>query len=212
MVRVLATGFEPFGGEALNPSWEVAQRLQQHPPEGCTIVAVRLPVARFVAIELAMEAIERERPDLVFALGQAGGRSRLTPERVAINVDDYRSPDNAGNQPRDETIVSGAPAAYFSTLPLRQMIVAMQAAGAPAAISNSAGTYLCNHVAFGILHHLATSGRQIPAGFVHLPYLPEQIAIKPGEAPSVSLDLMVAGMRAAILRAALLLERHPERV
>jgi pyroglutamyl-peptidase len=123
-----------------------------------------------------------------------------------VNVDDYRAPDNAGNQPRDQRIVAGAPAAYFCTLPVKEMISAMQAAGAPAAISNSAGTYLCNHVIFGILHHLATARNrsEIPAGFVHLPYLPEQVANKPGEVPSVSLDLMIAAIRAALVCAATL--------
>ena len=212
MVRVLVTGFEPFGGEQVNPSWEVVRRLLQAPPPGLSIIGVRLPVARFVAIDLAVEAIERERPDLVVALGQAGGRARLTPERIAINVDDYRLPDNAGNQPCDEPIKADAPAAYFCTLPVKDMVVAMEAAGAPARVSNSAGTYLCNHVAFGVLHQVAGSGKEIPSGFVHLPYLPAQVADKAGETPSVSLEVMVAGMRAALVRAAVLLSRSPERV
>lgn len=212
MVQVLVTGFEPFGGEQINPSWEVVQRLLADPPPGLSIAGLPLPVERFRAIDLAVEAIERERPDLVLALGQAGGRARLTPERIAVNVDDYRSPDNAGNQPQDEPIRADAPAAYFCTVPLKQMVAAMISAGAPAAVSNSAGTYLCNHVAFGILHYLATARQEIPAGFVHLPYLPEQVADKRGEVASVSLDVMVAGVGAALSRAAALLSRTAARV
>jgi pyroglutamyl-peptidase len=212
MLRVLLTGFEPFGGEAINPSWEVVRRLQQAPPSGLTVAGLLLPVERFRAIELAVAGIERERPDLILALGQAGGRSRITPERIAINVDDYRSADNAGNQPSDEPIYPGAPAAYFCTVPVKPMIAAMVAAGAPAAISNSAGTYLCNHVAFGILHHLAATGSKIPAGFVHLPYLPEQVLDKRGEMPSMTLDVMVSGIATALTRAAALIERAPQPV
>lgn len=197
-MRVLVTGFEPFGGETINPSWEVASALEQSPPAGCRIIAYRLPVARYRAAEQALAAIARERPDVVLSLGQAGLRSRLTPERIAINVDDYRIADHDGNRPQDEVIVADAPAAYFCTLPIRNMVLAMVAAGVPAAVSNTAGTYLCNHVAFSILHALAGQVQRPLAGFVHLPYLPEQVNDRPGEAPSISLQEQVRGIAAGL--------------
>lgn len=198
MKKVLLCGFEPFGGESRNPSWEVAQQIAAAPPEGTTVTALRLPVIRFEAVARVIAAIEVERPELVIALGQAGGRSRVTPERIAINVDDYRSPDNAGNRPAGEPIVEGGPAAHWCTLPVKGIANAIQQAGIPAAISNSAGTYLCNHTAFGILDYLNTKALTTPAGFIHLPYLPEQALGKAGEVASMSLELMTEAIRIAI--------------
>lgn len=202
MTRLLITGFEPFGGESVNPSGLAARRLAEAEFTGVETRALELPVVRYRCIELVVDAIERDRPDLVVMLGQAGGRVRLTPERIAINVDDYRRPDNAGNQPADEPIVPGGPAAYFSGLPVKAMVDAVRGAGVPAALSNTAGTYLCNHVSYGVLHHVALRRLPVRAGFIHLPYLPEQAAQKEADAPSLALDDMARGLRAAI-RAAL---------
>lgn len=196
---VLITGFEPFGGEALNPSWEVCTRLPQT-IAGLRVETCRVPCEFRRSIEVAAEAIVRHRPKLVILLGQAGGRAHLSVERVAINVDDARQPDNAGAAPVDEAIAVPGPPAYFSTLPIKAVARAMRAAGVPAEVSNSAGTYVCNHLMYGVLHFLAASGAAGRAGFIHLPYAEEQVLDKPG-APALSLDTMVKGVEAAIAAA-----------
>ena len=134
---------------------------------------------------------------LILAVGQAGGRLEITPERVAINVDDFRIPDNGGFQPVDEPIVAGAPAAYWSTLPIKAMVMAMRGAGIPASVSNSAGTFVCNHLFYGLMHHLAQHGNKIRGGFVHIPYLPEQAARLGGQ-PSMAVETIVKGLEVAL--------------
>ncbi len=196
---VLVTGFEPFGGEALNPSWEVCTRLPQT-IAGLRVETCRVPCEFGRSIEVVAEAIVRHRPTLVILLGQAGGRAHLSVERVAINVDDARQPDNAGAAPVDEAIAAQGPPAYFSTLPIKAVARAMRAAGVPAEVSNSAGTYVCNHLMYGVLHFLAASGAAGRAGFIHLPFVEEQVLDKPG-APALSLDTMAKGVGAAIAAA-----------
>jgi pyroglutamyl-peptidase len=198
MARLLVTGFEPFGGERVNPSGYAAERLVRDGFSGVEASFLVLPVVRYRCIELAVEAIERERPDAVVMLGQAGGRGWITPERVAINVDDYRRPDNAGNQPVDQEIIAGGPAAHFSTLPVKQMVGGIRAAGVPASLSNTAGTFLCNHLSYGVLHHLALRRLPIRAGFVHLPYLPEQAVDKEAQVACMGLETLLLGLRAAV--------------
>ena len=197
-MRLLITGFEPFGGESINPSSLAAQRLAEEGFAGVEASWLVLPVVRYRCGERVVETIERGRPEVVVMLGQAGGRMRVTPERVAINVDDFRRPDNAGNQPVDEPHLLGGPAAYFSGLPVKEMVRRMREAGVPAAVSNTAGTYLCNHVSYGVLHAIATRGWPIRAGFIHVPYVPAQAAEKELDAPSLSLDTLVRGLRAAL--------------
>jgi pyroglutamyl-peptidase len=153
------------------------------------------------AIEVAAEAIERHRPSIVISLGQAGGRSRIGVERVAINVDDARIPDNAGAQPVDELIAANGPPAYFATIPVKAMARAIRAAGIPAEVSNSAGTYVCNHVMYGVLHFLAASGNKARAGFIHVPFAEAQVLDKK-DAPAMSIDSMTRGIAAAIEAAA----------
>ena len=201
---VLVTGFHPFGGEAVNPSWEVCKRL---PPQvgGLRVETCRIPCEFRKAIEVVAEAIERHRPSIVLSLGQAGGRAHLSVERVAINVDDARNADNAGASPVDEPIAANGPAAYFSTLPIKAMTSAMRSAGVPAMISNTAGTYVCNHLMYGVLHFLAASKTPARAGFIHLPYVEEQVLDKPGMS-AMSLATMVKGVETAIAAAA----RHTE--
>lgn len=193
---ILLTGFEPFDGEAINPSWEVARALDGAPIGGATVVARRLP-CRFGAAREAMVALLDEwQPACVLALGQAGGRSDFSIERVAINVDDARIADNAGAQPIDEPVVPGGPAAYFATLPIKAMVAGLRAAGLPASVSHSAGTFVCNHVFYALMHGL----RQRPAvraGFMHLPLLPAQAAGHPGQ-PCMPLPMMVEGVRQAL--------------
>uniref|UniRef100_UPI00227FD237 pyroglutamyl-peptidase I n=2 Tax=Enterobacterales TaxID=91347 RepID=UPI00227FD237 len=146
MQKVLITGFEPFGGERLNPSWEVVKQLNDMELVGTRIVARQLPCVFGAALEALNAAIDEVQPLMVLAVGQAGGRTDITIERVAINVDDARIPDNQGQQPVDEPIVAGGPAAYFSTLPIKAMVSSMREAGIPASVSQTAGTYVCNHV------------------------------------------------------------------
>ena len=145
------------------------------------------------------EAIATLRPALVICLGLAGGRADITPERVAINIDDARIADNAGLQPVDRAVVSGAPAAYFSSLPIKAIVHALRAAGLPASVSNTAGTFVCNHVFFALMHRLAQAGPGVQArgGFIHVPYLPEQAARFPG-APSMALETQIAALQSVI--------------
>jgi len=157
---VLVTGFEPFGGERTNPSWDIVERLPDT-IAGLRVAKLRVPCEFRRAIEVAAVAIEKHEPSLVICLGQAGGRSRIGVERVAVNVDDARAPDNAGAQPIDEPIAADGPPAYFSTLPVKAMVAAMRAAGVPAELSNTAGTYVCNHLMYGVLHLIAATGRKV---------------------------------------------------
>ena len=197
---VLVTGFDPFGGEQLNPSWLICTRLPKS-IGGLRVETCKVPCEFRRAIEVVGEAIERHRPSLVVCLGQAGGRAHLSVERVAINVDDARMGDNAGASPVDEPIAPDGPPAYFATLPIKAMVAAMRAAGVPAEVSNSAGTYVCNHVMYGVLHFIAASGANARAGFIHVPYAEEQVLDKPGIA-GMALDSMVRGVEAAIAAAA----------
>jgi pyroglutamyl-peptidase len=199
----LVTGFDAFAGESINPSWQVCERL---PAEiaGARVVIQRLPCEFRRAIEVVAEAIERERPTLVICVGQAGGRAHLGVERVAINVDDARIGDNGGNRPIDEPIAVMGPAAYFATLPIKAMVHAMRASGVPAEISNSAGTFVCNHVMYGVLHYLANVSSErrgsCRAGFIHVPYSEDQVLDKPAIA-AMSVATMVKGIEAAIAAA-----------
>lgn len=197
MKRVLVTGFEPFDDDQINPPWEAAQRVDGWRCDGHETLARRLPCV-YRAIRPQLSAlIEDLSPDIVIALGLAGGRPDMSIERVAINVDDARIPDNADDQPIDRPSVEGGPPAYFSELPIKAIFRRLRAAGIPASVSNTAGTFVCNHT-FYVARHLAESGRRrIRAGFIHVPYLPEQAARHPGAA-SLSLDTLVAGLRIAI--------------
>ncbi|HUP28698.1 MAG TPA: pyroglutamyl-peptidase I [Usitatibacter sp.] len=198
---VLVTGFEPFNGEGLNPSWEVCNRLARS-IGGMRVETCRVPCEFRRAIEVVAEAIERLRPALVVSLGQAGGRSHLSVERVAINVDDARIDDNAGTAPVDAPIAPDGPPAYFATLPIKAMVAAMRAAGVPAEVSNTAGTYVCNHLMYGVLHSIAASGTDARAGFIHLPYAEEQVLDKPTVA-AMAIATMTRGVEAAIAAAGL---------
>ncbi|TDY46281.1 pyroglutamyl-peptidase [Alicyclobacillus sacchari] len=197
METVLLTGFEPFQGEALNPSWEIARTLSgETVANRFRIVAKRLPTAFSTAADELYSAIENARPRAIICLGEAGGRTQLTPERVAVNIIDARIPDNAGAQPQDEPIAHDGPVGYFSLLPLRSMVDAIRAAGAPAEISDTAGTFVCNYVFYKLLHHIHTYNLPITGGFLHVPYMTEQVLMK--KAPGLPLDLMAKGVRAAV--------------
>ncbi len=185
--HVLLTGFEPFDGEASNPSWDAVRALEGRTVAGHLIEVLCLPVV-FGAALRPLRAALRRRPALVLAVGQAGGRAAISIERLAINLDDARIADNAGAQPIDQPVIRGAPAAYFSRLPIKAMRAALKTEGIPAEISHSAGTFVCNHVFFALMHAL----RKRPtarAGFVHIPYSPEQAARHPG-APCLPVALV----------------------
>jgi len=198
-VNVLLTGFEPFDKDPVNPSWEIARALDGWVCEGATVRAVQLPCVFGKAIEQLDAALLEHQPTLVIGLGLAGGRVDITPERVAINMDDARIPDNGGQQPVDAAVVSGAPAAYFSTLPIKAIVRDLRAQGLPASVSNTAGTFVCNHIFYALMHRLAKRGdpSRTRGGFVHVPYLPEQAARNPG-APSMALATQVQALRVLI--------------
>ncbi len=195
---VLLTGFEPFEQEPINPSWEAVRALDGERIGDAVIVARQLPCVFGKAIDAMSALVASLHPDVVIAVGQAGGRTEMSVERVAINVDDARIADNAGAQPIDITIAETGPAAYFSTLPIKTIVRDMRAAGVPAMVSQTAGTFVCNHVFYGLMHTLAQRNENATrGGFIHIPYLPEQAARHPG-APSLALDTLIAGLRVAV--------------
>lgn len=198
---ILLTGFEPFGGDTANPSWAAARsaaRLLQS--EGLDVQAVELPCVFGESARVLEEAIERFRPELVLCAGQAGGRARISLERVAINCDDARIPDNAGSRPVDEPVVQGGPAAYFTSLPIKAALAALTAEQIPAEVSQSAGTFVCNHVFYALMHALrlrpGTRG-----GFVHVPFEDGQLPAG-SSTPSLPAHQMAAAL-AVVVRTAL---------
>ncbi len=193
---VLLTGFAPFGGEAINPSWQAVSALDGLRLRGHRILARELPVEFGSALRALRAALRETAPSLVLCVGQAGGRAQVSIERVAINIDDARIPDNADASPIDTSIVAGGPAAYFATLPIKAMLADLHAAGIPAEVSQTAGTYVCNHVFYGLMHALRGKPR-IRGGFIHIPYSPEQAARHPG-APSLPVETVVAALRMAL--------------
>ena len=190
----LVTGFEPFAGEEINPSHEIAHALDGTTLAGHRIVGATLPTEFARSLPALDALIEKHRPLLVLALGQAGGRTGISLERVAINLIDARIADNAGAQPIDTAVVENAPNAYFSTLPLKAMLARLAAADLPAAISHTAGTFVCNQVFFGLAHILATRHPRVRGGFLHVPYLPEQAA-QHADAPGMTLNSMLEAVR-----------------
>jgi len=197
MKIVLMTAFEPFGGETINPSWEAVRALEGKQISGATIVIRQLPVVFSEVLRVLNQALEEVKPDAILSVGQAGGRSDITVERIGINVDDARIPDNAGHQPVDEPVVTGGPAAYFSRLPIKAIVAAVREAGIPASVSQTAGTFTCNRVMYGLLHWLEQHDSPVRGGFIHIPYLPEQAAQHPG-APSMALASIIQALEIAV--------------
>ena len=193
MRKLLITGFEPFGGQAVNPAWEAVQALPGQIGDW-TLTRLRIPTVFGTAAQKVLERAEEIRPDAILSIGQAAGRSQVTPELVGINLRWASIPDNAGAQPQDVPIVPGGNTAYFSTLPVRKMANAVRAAGIPAEVSYSAGAYVCNDVLYTLLHHYADS--PVRVGFIHVPLLPEQA--RDGQ-PSLPLKDMTEALTAAIL-------------
>lgn len=196
---VLVTAFEPFGGETVNPSQQAVSRLADGPPpDGVQIRTALLPVEFGPAVEALRSAVATHDPDLVICAGEAGGRFGVTPERVAVNVSDAHIPDNAGRSPVDEPVVAGGPVAYFSGLPVAAIVDALRAAGIPADKSSTAGTYVCNSVFYGLMHLIATERPGLVGGFVHVPYVHEQVVDR-GDQPSLSLDMITEALRITVL-------------
>jgi pyroglutamyl-peptidase len=199
--RVLLTGFEPFGGADLNSSWAAVRLAAASTVPGVDLHIQLLPCVFGTASEVLWDAVELLDPDVVVAVGQASGRTGLTIERVAVNLDDATAPDNAGATPVDRPIVPDGPVGYFATIPVKECVAAVRATGVPAAVSDSAGRFVCNHVMYGLLHRAATRrpGRLI-GGFVHVPLAPEQVL--DAAEPSLASSTVAAGLRAVVVRAA----------
>jgi pyroglutamyl-peptidase len=194
---ILVTGFEPFGGESVNPSADVAHALHDRKIDGACVVGLVLPCVFGASIDAMRSALDTHHPQLVLALGLAAGREGFTLERIAINLDDARVADNAGVQPIDAPVVARGPAAHFTTLPIKAMASALRNAGHSAAVSHSAGTFVCNHVFYG-LQHVLKRRRSVRSGFMHLPCLSMQAA---SGMPSLSLTAMVEGVAIALAAA-----------
>ena len=193
---ILLTGFEPFGGDSVNPSWDVACALDGELIDGARVQVLRLPCVFGLATTALQAALRRHRPQAVLALGLAANRLELSLERVAINVDDARMADNAGGQPIDEAVVGGGPAAYFSSLPIKAIVAALHDAGLPATVSQTAGTFVCNHLFYGLMHSLRRRPG-VRGGFMHVPLLPAQATA--GGPPGLTLADQVRGVRLALL-------------
>ncbi len=196
-MKLLLTAFDPFGGDAVNPALE-AVKLVADKIGRFDIVKLEVPTVFRKSIDTVAKAIEEEKPDVVLCIGQAGGRFEITPERVAINVDDARIKDNEGNQPIDTKIFEDGENAYFTTLPIKAMVEAIREANLPAAVSNTAGTFVCNHLMYGVLYTLAKKYPHIKGGFTHVPFIPAQVARRTPVAPYMALEDIKRGLEAAI--------------
>ncbi|MFJ4028148.1 pyroglutamyl-peptidase I [Paenarthrobacter sp. NPDC089989] len=198
---ILLTGFEPFGGDSTNPSWTaVLQAARMLRAEGLTVETVELPCVFGESVDVLIQAIEAHQPELVLSVGLAGGRSRISLERVAINCDDARIPDNKGNRPIDQEVVPGGPAAYFCTLPIKSALRSLQIEGIKGEVSQSAGTYVCNHVFYALMHALKDrAGTR--GGFVHVPYASEDL-VQGSTAPSMPVESMARGIAVVVRTAA----------
>lgn len=192
--RVLLTGFDPFGGQSVNPSWQAVSALHGSTVAGHEVIGAQLPTVFGASLQALRDLLRQHRPTLVLATGQAGGRAAMSLERVAINVNDARIPDNAGAQPVDTPVVPGGPAAYFTRLPIKAMLTALLQQGLRAEVSQTAGTFVCNHVFYGLMHELEGEPalRGVRGGLVHVPWLPEQ-----GQ-PSMTVEQLVQGLRTCI--------------
>lgn len=195
-MKLLLTAFSPFGGEKINPSLEAVKLVKDKILE-TDIIKLEVPTVFGKSIKIVADTIEKEKPDYVLCIGQAGGRYGITPERVAINIDDARIPDNEGNQPIDIPIFADGEPAYFSNLPVKSIVEEIRKEGLPASLSNSAGTYVCNHLMYGVLYTLSKKFKEVKGGFIHVPFVPEQTVDKPDK-PSMSLTDIVRGLEAAI--------------
>ena len=196
-MKILLTGFEPFGGEQVNPAWEAVQRVPDSVLDA-DIIKLMVPTVFGVGAEAILQKVEEVAPHMVLSVGQAGGRAAVSVEFVGINYRDARLPDNDGNQPTGECIVAEGENAYFTSLPAKAMVQRIRSRGLPATLSYSAGTYVCNEVLYRLLHHRHRHAPTLKAGFIHVPYAPAQVVNKPGGTPSMGVDDMALALEAAI--------------
>ncbi|MDP2857190.1 MAG: pyroglutamyl-peptidase I [Bacillota bacterium] len=197
MARALVTGFEPFGGEPVNPSWRAVKVLDGKVIGRFEVVAREVPTVFRKSGAYIARVINELRPDIVLSVGQAGSTPAIRVERFALNLDDARGQDNEGNRPEDEPVAKEGPIGYWATVPVKEIAKAINAAGIPAVVSNSAGTFVCNHVFYSALHHVASKGLPVKVGFIHVPYLPEQAVAKPSVA-SMAAETIAAAVARAI--------------
>jgi pyroglutamyl-peptidase len=191
-MKVLVTGFEPFAGDNVNPSWEAVQRLVWS-TDRIELARLQVPATYSGSIPTVTGAIERLHPDVVLMVGQAGGRAELSVERLAINMDDAPAADNEGKRIEGIPVVEGGPPAYFATIPVEEVVEILHKSHVPVVMSNSAGTFVCNHLMYGVLHYIAAKRLGTTAGFIHVPFLPEQVVTKPGT-PSMALEFVVQAL------------------
>ncbi len=195
-MKILVTGFDPFGGEKINPAIESVKKL----PDtilGAEIIKLEIPTVCHQSLKVIDEAMKKHDPDVILSIGQAGGRYDITVERIGVNIDDCRIPDNAGQQIIDEPVYIDGPDAYFVNIPIKAMVAKIQEHHIPASVSNSAGTFVCNHVTYGVRHLIETKYPGKRSGFIHIPFLPQQVIDKKEKA-SMSLETIVEGLIAAI--------------
>ena len=195
-MKILVTGFDPFGGELINPALEAVKKLPKQIGDA-EVITLEIPTVFGKSLEKIEEAIEIHKPDVVLSIGQAGGRFGITPERVAINIDDARIEDNAGNQPVDASVYQDGENAYFTNLPVKAMVVEMVKAGLPASLSNTAGTFVCNHVMYGVLYMIHKKYPHMRGGFIHVPYIPQQVASKQNT-PSMAIEDITRGLEICV--------------
>ncbi|HIU73668.1 MAG TPA: pyroglutamyl-peptidase I [Candidatus Aphodousia faecipullorum] len=195
-MKVLITGFDPFGGEKINPAWEAVNALPNE-VDGVEVIKVQIPTVFKKSAQKLFEAIESVKPDAVICVGQAGGRFDFNVERVAINVDDARIPDNEGKQPIDVKIFEDGENAYFATLPIKAMVEEAKKAGVPASVSNTAGTFVCNHIMYSLLYYINKNKLNIRGGFIHVPYISQQVIGKKNT-PYMELTTATKGLEASV--------------
>lgn len=195
-MKILVSGFDPFGGEKINPAIESVKLLPDE-IKGAKIIKLEIPTVARKSLKKLEEVIEIEKPDVVINVGQAGGRTDITVERVGINMDDFRIKDNEGNQPIDEKIAEDGSDAYLVTIPIKAMVQKMIENKIPASVSNTAGTFVCNHVCYGMAHLASTKYPNMRTGFIHIPFLPEQVVDK-RNMPSMPLEMIAKGLEYAI--------------
>ena len=196
-MKLLLTAFDPFGGERLNPALEAVKKIPDKIGK-IEIIKLEVPTVFRKSIDVVKAEIDRIQPEFVLCIGQAGGRFEITPERVAINMDDARIADNEGNQPLSTAIFEDGENAYFSNLPIKAMVQAIRDISLPASVSNTAGTFVCNHLMYGVLYHIHHSYPKMRGGFIHVPYIPEQVINQASSVPYMSLADITRALQAAI--------------
>ncbi len=196
MKKIMVTGFDPFAKEKINPSIEAVRRLPQF-IAGCEVIQLEIPTVAHESLRVIEEALIQHDPDVILSIGQAGGRADISVERIGINCDDFSIPDNAGQQIIDEKVYESGPDAYFSNLPIKAIVKAINSAGIKSSVSNTAGTFVCNHTLYGVRHLIETKYPNKRSGFIHIPFLPEQVQDKP-EVASMELETIIQGLIIAI--------------